>query len=486
MQVEPDNSVLKDTTFSWPLAPNIYSRGEMALSSLCEPSPGGSCTCFEWESTRPRRSHSRFRPIVGDWRLGLYVQDTDDNFRRDRDRAHACMKKQSMLPLEAPLKNCRLNPDLLSDYLSFITRGVNNDENFQEAIAPDTWFEANKPGTFLTGRPSLPIELCKTLFTLELASSVYAHLESATISLEASLSEPLFHSEWVPTPICERLDPSKHFEPITPELLSPLPVTLTRQQAFSCVAKFDSGHVELDPAGLHSALALCTEDSMYVAAVVLFDPFEQPEAYELRRIVGNIGHPGISLLVAPEEPRIRPPSNEYTAISHVSYDFQRQNNFAGTSLHLSFTDWRFPLEAGGHRTIDQGVIVVEAVISVLDRGKWVADLDMLCIDFGALSRIINECDKHEREDHDLEYDYTSIDNWDELLDSPEGVGIFRAHGNWAARLAAVSILSQRGQGHSIGLFGAGNICFKCLEADTEDNADYLMANESPLPSICID
>lgn len=391
-----------------------------------------------------------------------------------------------MIPLGASLETSRLNPELLSDYLSFITRGVNDDEDSNESRARGKWFEENRPGIFLTGHPSLPTELCKTLFTLDLASSVYAHLESATISLEASLSEPLFESEWVPTPICKRLDLSKQSKPVTPELLSPLPVALTRQQAFSCVAKFDSGDVELEPSGLHSALALCSEDSMYVAAVVLFDPFEQPEAHELRRIVGNIGHPGISLLVAPEEPRIRPPSNEYTAISHVSYDFQRQNNFAGTSLHLSFTDWRFPLEAGGHRTIDQGVIVVEAVISVLDRGKWVADLDMLCIDFEALYRIINECDKHQRGDHDLEYDYTSIDNWDELLDSPEGVGIFRAHGNWAARLAAVSILSQKGQGQSIGLFGAGNICFKCLEAVTEDNADYLSANESPLPSICID
>jgi hypothetical protein len=375
---------------------------------------------------------------------------------------------------------------MLSGYLGFITRGVNDAEDAEEASARYKWLEVNKPGTFLTGHPSLPIGLCKTLFTLELASSVYAHLERATISLEAALSEPLFQSGWVPTPICERLDLNNQFKPMNSERLSPLPVALSRQQAFSCVARFDSGHVELDPAELHSVLALCSEDSMYVAAVALLDPFEQPEAHELRRIVGNIGHPGISLLVAPEEPRIRPPSNEYTAISHVSYDFQRQNNFAGTSLHLSFTDWLFPREAGGHRTIDQGVIVVEAVISVLDRGKWVADLDMLCIDFGALSRIINECDQHESGDHDLEYDYTSVDNWDELLDSPEGVGIFRAHGNWAARLAAVSILSQRGQGHSIGLFGTGNICFKCLEVATEDNTEYLMANESPLPSVCID
>jgi hypothetical protein len=37
---------------------------------------------------------------------------------------------------------------------------------------------------------------------------------------------------------------------------------------------------------------------------------------------------------------------------------------------------------------------METVISVLDRGEWVADLDIICIDFRALSRIIKEYDQH--------------------------------------------------------------------------------------------
>lgn len=468
----------------------MYSRGGKIPSSTCELSIDGSCTCFGWESAHNKTPKSRFRPVFGDWRFGLYVRATDDDFegkvRRARD---ICKRSQSTIPPEGRVEDYCLNPEILSDYLGFVTRGVDDDDyqNVTEFSARDRWFEQNTPGMFSTGHPSLPIEFCKTLFTIELASSVYDHLKNATISLEACLSKPLFQSEWVPNPICERLELDKqHTNPTNLKIPSRLTVPLTRQQAFSCVARFDSGHVELDPDDLDSVLALCSEDSMYVAAIVLIDPFEQSEAHELRRIVGNIGHPGISLLVAPEEPRMRPPSNEHTAISHGPYDFQRENNFGETSLHLSFTDWRFPLEAGGNRTIDQGVVVVEAVISVLDGGKWVADLDLLCIDFQVLSRIIKECDQHEGEDHDLEYDYTSIDNWDELLDTPEGVGIFRAHGNWAARLAAVSILSQRGQGHSIGLFGAGKVCFKCLETAKEDNVDYLMANESPLPSVCID
>lgn len=175
-------------------------------------------------------------------------------------------------------------------------------------------------------------------------------------------------------------------------------------------------------------------------------PFDPPASHDIRHILGNIGHPGLTLLVAPQEPKIRKPSDAFNVVAHAPYDFQRENNFTGTSLHLSFTDWKFPLNPSDERTIGQEVMVVESVISVLDRG---ADLDIMCIDFKELPRIATVCDKHERNTHDSNYDYFSIDSWDELLDEPEGVGIFRAHENWAARLAAVSILSRQGQAHIV-------------------------------------
>jgi hypothetical protein len=72
------------------------------------------------------------------------------------------------------------------------------------------------------------------------------------------------------------------------------------------------------------------------------------------------------------------------------------------------------------------------------------------------------------------------------MDKPETVGIFRAHDNWAARLAAVSVLSQQGHGHSICLFGPSGVCLKCLEAGYETLGPDLLDYESPLPSFCID
>ncbi|KAL4737195.1 hypothetical protein BDV11DRAFT_216830 [Aspergillus similis] len=458
-----------EVEFTWPATPNLYSPA--STSNCCATNPPVT-----------------FRAIYGDWKFGIYIRDTDFlNIDPLRRHAESLAGKPNDISLSIKeFGNADINLSLLTDYLSFITRGADDKQNARAAHERDKYIHQQAAEVSWVGRPSLPDQFCHTLFTLELVDRVYSHLDGATIPLTI-LNQPLWTSAWVPKPICKPLK-VRTWANSDAELIPAVPVALTRQQAFSCVAKFESGTVDLDPTDLCSTLALCSENSMFVAAVALLDPFEQPAAHEVRRIVGNISQPGISLLVAPEEPRIRNRPNQYTAVLHASYDFQRENNFAGTSLHLSFTDWRFPLEAGGSRTIDQDVLVVESVISVLDRGAWVADLDILCIDFENLSRVVKDCDRHDHDHtaYDLKYDYTSIDSWDELLDMPENVGVFRAHGNWAARLAAVSILSQQGQGHSIALFGTKKVCFKCLEAEREDNVDYLMDHESPLPSVCID
>ena len=220
---------------------------------------------------------------------------------------------------------------------------------------------------------------------------------------------------------------------------------------------------------------------------LLSDPFENLAASSVKRIIGNIGRTGICMLVAPFEPKIRPLGNEYNLVEHAAYDGKREDNFKGTSLHLSFTDWILPIEVNGveGRTVDQDGYIVESVISVMDSGKWVADLDILCIDFAALSRLrmSHQCPGHP--DGRTDYDYTSLDSWEELLDGPTSVGFFRAHGNWAARLAAVSILSQKDQGHSIGLLGPETFCLECL-ASAHGVGGVLKKFESPLPSFCID
>ena len=98
--------------------------------------------------------------------------------------------------------------------------------------------------------------------------------------------------------------------------------------------------------------ALCPENSIFVAAVVLLSPFKQPTAHGVRGIVGNIAWLESTYSSRPKEPRICSRLNQYTAVLHASYDFKRENNFEGTSLNLTFRDCRFPLETGLSRKID--------------------------------------------------------------------------------------------------------------------------------------
>ena len=102
------------------------------------------------------------------------------------------------------------------------------------------------------------------------------------------------------------------------------PAPFTREQAFACAAFFDSGFVHPDPADLGSVFAICSGSSMYVSALALSDPMTKPAGNEIRHIVGNIGKRGISLLIAPHQPAIRPLSLDFRSVEHAAYDFQRK------------------------------------------------------------------------------------------------------------------------------------------------------------------
>jgi hypothetical protein len=116
-------------------------------------------------------------------------------------------------------------------------------------------------------------------------------------------------------------------------------------------------------------LAVCSEDSIYVTSVLLSDPADTVTPNSIRRPVGNIGRSGVCILVAPMNPKIRCPKYDYSIVTHAPFDLKRDDNFWDTTLHLSFTDWTLPMETGGSRTIDQEIYLVEAVVSVRDRGE---------------------------------------------------------------------------------------------------------------------
>lgn len=147
------------------------------------------------------------------------------------------------------------------------------------------------------------------------------------------------------------------------------------------------------------------------------------------------------------------------------------------------------------RTIDHEVHFIESVISVRESGRWVADLDILSIDFSTL-HVPSESDFHasccctaeDLIEYVKNYDIKSVDSWEELLDDPKVTCIVRAHGNWAARLAAASILSQQGQSHNLCAFHSNKICLRCLMTRAESTVGRagLLPYETNLPQFCID
>ncbi|EFR01728.1 hypothetical protein MGYG_04729 [Nannizzia gypsea CBS 118893] len=368
-----------------------------------------------------------FTSVHGNRHLALCVRDTANYW----DRLEGVVKSNITTPAQAVqyLRQYPIQISKLDEYLTTVypTRGYSTDMQI----------------FILSNAEDVPQSTATALHALYISTLIYNNLDQSAILLRIT-SQPLCNATWV------RAQPDPATRAIIP---GPL---LTRQEAFACIAHFDSGQADVIPRALDSALAMCTQNSIFVAAAVLSDPLEDVKGYEIRRLVGNIGKRGISMLVAPRNPRIREPKYDHSIVNHAPYDGKRENNFNDTSLHLSFTEWTIPLATADSQTIDQDVFLVESVISVRDRGELVADLDILGIhedklmirDEASLSILTDGVD----DDAMLTGDLTSIDSWEELLDPPLGVGVFRAHGNWVARLAATSILMQRKKHKEMAIF----------------------------------
>ncbi|KAN0103161.1 hypothetical protein V8E51_011474 [Hyaloscypha variabilis] len=299
------------------------------------------------------------------------------------------------------------------------------------------------------------------------ATEIYKLLPDATISTTV-VSQSLWLSKWLPA---HREDQN--------HLLSS--VEVTRAQAFACVAMFESGSCNLDPAGLQEAFALASGNSIYVAAPLLCDPFEVPAPKEIRRVTGSIGRPGITVLVPPGEPKCRPRNDEsWFHVNHLPFDGTLENCFQQTTIHLSFTAYELPLSDGTHgqHIIDRPASLVETVVSVHDRGEWVADLDVLSAlnqrksNSHSLTSLCCRCrepsSKKRKSTPAFEEIFDtkdarlmSIDNWDEFLDLPSGsVLIVRAYQNWLARLAFTVMSVKKAQQT---LILPEDICWLCCK-----------------------
>ena len=320
----------------------------------------------------------------------------------------------------------------------------------------------------------------KSLKVVSTAATLYKDMPSASIDIRV-LRQKLYGASWVQgliQPFLTRLE----FSDATQALY---PFTLDRACAFACLAMFESGVYDLPPSQLTRVMAMSSGSSLFVAASLICDPFYQPNSGAIKHVLGNIGRPGLVFLVPPVDPMIRENDiTNWSLVNHEPFDGTILDCFKSTSLHLSFTTARSPIDVGYSGARDEEVYVLETLISVYDQGKWVADVDIFrSLDYpGPLQNLkLNRLSLCSDPSHTNlaapKHQLTCIDNWFELLDplktEYQNLTLVRAHQNWQARLAA-TVLSVA-LGH-VTLILPPEICWECYNAYiTNKSFDLLVA-----------
>ena len=238
------------------------------------------------------------------------------------------------------------------------------DQSSSALVSKSTDWEAiltmrRRLGRFVNNPQYSAPEYFDSLDALHEAQKIFGRLSNAAVDLKVT-SKPLYSWKW-------RASDREGQEP-------------SLAHAFACIATFETGNLDLDPSDIRKAavMALSCGNSMYVAERMLSDPSEILAPYAVRRIIGNIGRPGLSLLVPPERPRLpKPDYTSWNMVNHSAFDGHMEDNFAGTSLHLSFSEYQLAVDIGAHGGRDQEACYIEAIVSVYDRGRWIADLDIL-------------------------------------------------------------------------------------------------------------
>ena len=247
---------------------------------------------------------------------------------------------------------------------------------------------------------------------------------------------------------------------------------LTRPQSFACIAMLESGIHDLDSAYLEPIMAMSSSNSIYVAAPLLCDPWESPHPEEICRITGNIGRAGLAMMFAPQNVQMKSRDNtRWAMVNHADFDGKPENNFKGTSLHLSFTGYERPLGASVAGQRDVEVFLLETRVSLHSEGIWLADLDILAgLQSPKVSRIVYGKKCSHSPDERPEWPITALDNWDEFFDPPENTAIVRAHRNWIARLAFVCVCHQL---RREAMVMPEAICWKCNPKPTKSPLTYI-------------
>ncbi|KAI0850815.1 hypothetical protein F5Y00DRAFT_268206 [Daldinia vernicosa] len=332
---------------------------------------------------------------------------------------------------------------------------------------------------------------CDTIFrsltAVSAACELYDDLPGATISV-GILKQPLGLSHWA-TNIWDCL----------PEEGEP---KLWRSTKFSCLAMMESGVHNIHPDHLEPVMAMAAGNSIYASEALLQDPTLQdhsglPVLKGIRRIIGNIGYPGVVMLIPPPSPQmlqVDPTRERFGGVE--TFDGIPQDCLTQTSLHLRCTEYKFPL-ASAPGAVDADVLIREALISVYDGSRWIADLDILKGFESPDLDIVSDC--HCQREHDHKYpgqllvqefgvQLKAITTWDQLLlcnnNLIEGeIGAVSVYGNWFARLAVASLATRMGSQSVV--FPSHCVCNSCGEVLLDLKPQYLEEQKNGNPVLFI-
>ena len=117
----------------------------------------------------------------------------------------------------------------------------------------------------------------------------------------------------------------------------------------------------------------------------------------------------------------------YQVINHHPYDGKLENNFQGTTLHLGFSGYEFPLDFDDHDGRNREAFFLETLISVYDCGEWDADFDALAaVASPSLPNTNNSGPIRRHTDCDCravpEVHLVTINRWEELLEDAKRCG----------------------------------------------------------------
>lgn len=140
---------------------------------------------------------------------------------------------------------------------------------------------------------------------------------------------------------------------------------------FSCIALFETGFVDVDPETIgENVIAVSNTNSIFVARALLLDPAAVIPVVPVERIIGNVGKPGLAFLITPPNQKIR--KTDYASwnlVAHDPFDGRAHDSFGRTTLHLSFTRYKLPLDIGMRGARDQPAVFLETAVSIYDRGE---------------------------------------------------------------------------------------------------------------------